>query len=124
MSSDFEVFIAMDDTDTFSMSLKVTSPYTADGKFDLKPWAGHARRYYVRAIDEVGLTSDLVSGLIDFGDDEARQYSRSSIRKRQNWPGILVNGTIGEKDRLYASDETFVLGVYRRASFLRIRQNL
>lgn len=104
----FEVFIAMDDTDTFGMSLKVTSPYTADGKFDLKPWAGHARRYYVRAIDEVGLTSDLISGLIDFGDVRPDNILVEYSQKDQNWPGTLVNGTIGEKDRLYASDETFV----------------
>lgn len=104
----FEVFIAMDDTDTFAMSLKVTSPYTADGKFDLKPWAGHARRYYVRAIDEVGLTSDLVSGLIDFGDVRPDNILVEYSQKNQNWPGILVNGTVGEKDRLYASNETFV----------------
>ena len=104
----FEVFIAMDDTDTFSMSLKVTSPYTADGKFDLKPWAGHARRYYVRSIDEVGLTSDLVSGLIDFGDVRPDNILVEYSQKNQNWPGTLINGTLGEKERLYASNETFV----------------
>ena len=108
--SGFEVFVAMDDTDSFGMSLKVTSPYSSDGKFDLTPWAGHARRYYVRTIDEVGLTSDLVSGLIDFGDIKPENILIQYSKKSENWNGTITNGNIGEKNRLYASDETFVFG--------------
>lgn len=104
----FEVFIAMDDTDPFGMSLKVTSPYTTDGRFDLKPWAGHARRYYVRTLDEVGLVSEVMSGLIDFGDVIPENILVEFSQKSLGWPGTIANGTLGSLDRLYASDETFV----------------
>lgn len=120
----FEVFIAMDDTDTFAMSLKVTSPYTADGKFDLKPWAGHARRYYVRAIDEVGLTSDLVSGLIDFGDVRPDNILVEYSQKNQNWPESSLMEPLEKKiDFMLLMKHSF-LPLPLKTSFLRIRQNL
>lgn len=104
----FEVRMAFDATDTLDMSKRLTSPYVEDGRFDLTPWAGRARRVFVRTVDELGLYSEARDLLIEFGDVQPANVLLEYSQQAQGWPGSLTGGSIGLLDRLYADSSTFV----------------
>ena len=104
----FEVRMAFDATDTLDMSKRLTSPYVEDGRFDLTPWAGRARRIFVRTVDELGLYSEARDLLIEFGDVQPANVLLEYSQQAQGWPGSLTGGNIGLLDRLYADSSTFV----------------
>ena len=104
----FEVRMAFDATDTLDMSKRLTSPYVEDGRFDLTPWAGRARRVFVRTVDELGLYSEARDLLIEFGDVQPANVLLKYSQQAQGWPGSLTGGSIGLLDRLYADSSTFV----------------
>lgn len=104
----FEFLVAFDPTDSLDMALPVTHPYTSDAMFDLRPWAGNARRVFVRTVDELGLTSAPRDLLIDFGDILPENVVLEYSQKAEGWPGEIVSGAVGQLDRLYASDSTYI----------------
>lgn len=88
-----EIWIGYDADDPFSYAKKVSSPYVTDGQFDVTPYAGNARQIFVRTIDVVGLTSNPVRVVIDYGDEPIGNVVFSiSERDDNKWSGTIVGG--------------------------------
>lgn len=90
------VTMVFDETDTIEMGRVLTDPYTTTGSFDLKPWAGRARRVFVQTIDELGLLSAAVSIAINLGDVLPDNVLFTISERERGWPGTTVNAYIDE----------------------------
>ena len=105
------VSMVMDEDDPFSYALRLTNPYTSTGTFDLSPWAGHARRAFVQAIDEIGLLSDPVSVAVNLIDRDVENVLFTISQREAEWAGDIVNGAVvggilsaAESEYLWPSD--------------------
>lgn len=87
------VLMAFDETDDIGMALTLTNPYTT-GTFDLRPWAGRARRVFVRTIDELGLLSEPVSIVIDLGDVLPDNVLFEFSEREREWSGEITGGHV------------------------------
>lgn len=101
------VSMAFDETDTIEMGRTLTVPYTTTGTFDLKPWAGRARRVFVQTIDELGLLSAAVSIGINLGDVLPDNVLFTISERERGWPGSTVNAYID--DGILRARETALL---------------
>lgn len=95
------VLMAFDETDDIGMALTLTNPYTTTGTFDLRPWAGRARRVFVRTIDELGLLSEPVSIVIDLGDVLPDNVLFEFSEREREWSGEITGGHV-HNDTLFA----------------------
>ncbi len=86
------VTVGMDETDVISMGKVVTNPYTAEGRFDLASYIGRARKIYVQAIDELGLTSTPVFILLNIGDIAPENILFQISEQERDWSGEVING--------------------------------
>lgn len=91
------VTMAFDETDTIEMGRVLTDPFTTTGTFDLKPWAGRARRVFVQTIDELGLLSAAVSIAINLGDVLPDNVLFTISERARGWSGAMVNAYIDEE---------------------------
>lgn len=103
-----EVWMGMDEDDTFDMALKLTRPITSTGTFDLAPWAGRARAVFVRSIDEIGLTSTLVRVAINLGDVIPQNLVFERRERPLLWPGSIEGGYVLESGALTAQESTWL----------------
>lgn len=100
-----EIWMAFDAGDPFSSALKLSNPYTVTGTFDLTPWAGHARRVYVRTIDELGLTSKPVALSINLGDVALANVLIQFSEFDCVWPGDKIGCAIQSDGKLKAIED-------------------
>lgn len=91
----WEIWMGMDETDNFSYALNISQGHVTERRFDLTEWAGHARRVWVRTIDELGLTSEPRSAAINLGDvlvDNVVVEVKEGAER--GWPGTVNGGSL------------------------------
>ena len=114
------IYMVFDESDPIEYSLKLTDTYTSTGTFDIGPWAGYARRVYVRTIDEIGLLSDPVSIAVNLIDREVKNVLFTIREYERQWPGVAVNGSV-ENNFLVAFDNA---GLWSTTDSVDIWQSL
>ena len=88
----WEVLMGMDDTDPVERALLLTPGLLTERRFDVGPWAGRARRVFVRTVDDIGLRSPAVSAVVNLGDEPVQNVVLTISEAAQGGPGTLTGG--------------------------------
>lgn len=93
----WHVYMSFDAEDTFEMGKMISRGTLPTREFDLAPWWGWARRAWVVTVDELGLTSEPVSVLINAGDVAVNNVIYTVSERERHWPGRIANGKLVEE---------------------------
>ena len=92
----WQVYMSFDADDSFNMGKMVSKGTLPTREFDLAPWWGWARRAWVVTVDELGLTSEPVSVLINAGDVVVNNVVYTVSERERHWPGRISNGKLAD----------------------------
>lgn len=86
----WEVLMGMDAGDPVEYAKVLTNPLTNSQEFDISNWSGWARRVFVRAVDDLGLRSEAISVVINFGDVPVENVIYEILESDRGWPGTIT----------------------------------